>query len=51
MCLLYGTDKAAYADLMKQLKVPATRLARCEIDAHRRFTAWKSLLAPHAVKP
>ncbi|HWO24738.1 MAG TPA: DUF4344 domain-containing metallopeptidase [Kofleriaceae bacterium] len=50
LCLLYGSDKAEYGELMKQYKVSPSKLAYCERDTPQRLAAWKKMLQPHALK-
>jgi hypothetical protein len=50
LCLLYGADKVAHAELMKQYKVPPKKLVKCERDAPLRFKAWEKMLEPYALK-
>jgi hypothetical protein len=47
VCLLYGSDQTKYESLMKLLKIPASRQARCVRDYKDRLKAWDSLLDPH----
>lgn len=46
-CLLYGSDQTAYAPIMKNLKIPASRQARCVRDYKDRVVAWNKLLDPY----
>jgi len=50
-CLLYASDPQRHATLMKILKIPDHRLARCLGEETARRKAWDSLLAPHLRKP
>jgi len=49
-CLLYGSNPTKYAPLMKTLKIPDQRLARCQHDFADRLKAWNVLLEPHMRK-
>ncbi|MEO8550918.1 MAG: DUF4344 domain-containing metallopeptidase [Kofleriaceae bacterium] len=45
-CLLYGSDQKQYGPMMKALKIPDKRLARCVRDYGDRRKAWNALLEP-----
>lgn len=49
-CLLYGADQKRWAPLMKGLKIPDSRLAKCVRDYPLRKKAWDTMLAPYALK-
>ncbi|MFT3693878.1 MAG: DUF4344 domain-containing metallopeptidase [Kofleriaceae bacterium] len=49
-CLLYGSDQPGYAQIMTNLKIPASRQARCVRDYKDRYAAWNKLLEPYAHK-
>jgi Putative metallopeptidase len=48
-CLLYGKDPKGYADLMKALSIPASRLAKCSRDYPLRLKAWNGMLGPYTI--
>lgn len=54
VCLMVGSDPAAFADLAQRAGLPAERGETCQIDFEQARTSWSRLLQPHfrgAAKP
>ncbi len=46
MCLVYGSDPKAHADLVADGDLPRARAVRCEKEFQKTKTSWERLLAP-----
>lgn len=47
VCMLYGAAPAKYQDLVTKLDYSESRLAGCQAESDKTFTAWKRLLEPY----
>lgn len=48
-CLLYGKEPTGYTNLMKSLKIPPDRLAKCRRDFPLRERAWNAMLGKYVI--
>src|SRR5262249_59751436 len=51
VCLMYGHDPNAMADLAKEMKLPDDRRESCKRDYARAATSWAAVLKPHRRAP
>jgi len=47
ICILYGKNPAKYVSLVRRLKYPPERLAKCEAEYAQISKSWERLLAPY----
>ena len=46
LCMIYGSDKTKYANIVSDGFLPKERAARCPVEFQRNVDAWASLLGP-----
>ena len=47
LCVIYGSDPEAHADLVEEEVLPEDRASGCEEEYQRKSAVWDQLLAPH----
>jgi hypothetical protein len=50
LCIAYGSDKEAFADVVKKGYLPPDRAERCEDEFQQVDYAYRTLIAPHVDK-